>query len=133
MVRPAASENEQQSARRQMGWVCQHCHAPRFVAEQQANGVQMAELGEMKLREAEDVVRIAQDEFPGEQTVRIEELLESMKKKTLKALSLGIAHQSPDYQWWHGHPALDGLLLRIKGELTHLRRSREEKTETDKS
>lgn len=132
MVRPAASENEQQSARRQMGWVCQHCHAPRFVAEQQANGVQMAELGEMKLREAEDVVRIAQDEFSGEQTVRIEELLESMKKKTLKALSLGIAHQSPDYQWWHGHPALDGLLLRIKGELTHLRRNREEQTETDK-
>jgi len=40
-----------------------------------------------------------------------------MQDETLKALFLGVSHQSPDYHWWHGHPALDGKLLQIKGEL----------------
>jgi hypothetical protein len=30
--------------------------------------------------------------------------------------------QSPDYQWWHGQPALDGDLLRIKGAVGELYR-----------
>lgn len=113
---------EKRMVRREMGWVCQHCHAPRFVAEQQANGIKMAELGEMKLREAKRLVETARQAFPAEQLALMEQLYHEMEAETMKALRLGIGHQSPDYQWWHGHPALDGKLLRIKGELTRLQR-----------
>jgi hypothetical protein len=37
---------------------------------------------------------------------------------------LGAGHQSPDYQWWHGQPALDGDLLRIKGVIAERERRR---------
>jgi hypothetical protein len=37
---------------------------------------------------------------------------------------LGVGHQSPDYQWWHGQPALDGDLLRIKGLIAEHERRR---------
>jgi hypothetical protein len=30
----------------------------------------------------------------------------------LANVRLGAGHQSPDYQWWHGQPALDGDLIR---------------------
>lgn len=120
MVESAASDGAQRQARRQMGWVCQHCHAPRFVAEQQANGRQMAEFGEMKLREAKRLVETARQTYSAEQLTSMEQLYHEMEAETMKALRLGIGHQSPDYQWWHGHPALDGKLLRIKGELTRL-------------
>jgi len=113
---------EKRMARQQMGWLCQQCHAPRFVAEQQANGAQMVELGEMKLREAKRLVEKARQTYSVEQLTSMEQLYHEMKAETMKALRLGIGHQSPDYQWWHGHPALDGKLLRIKGELTRLMR-----------
>jgi len=45
-----------------------------------------------------------------------------MQSLHLKNLYLGIGHQSPDYQWWHGQPALDGDLLRIKGAVGELYR-----------
>lgn len=109
-------------SQQQMRWVCQHCHGPRLVQMLESNGMRMYELGEMKLREAGVLVSIAQEEFPGQASVRITTFFEAMKNETLRALSLGIGHQSPDYQWWHGQPALDGKLLRIKGELTRLRR-----------
>jgi hypothetical protein len=35
-----------------------------------------------------------------------------------------VGHQSPDYQWWHGQPALDGDLLRIKGVVAERERRR---------
>ncbi len=105
-----------------MQLMCQHCHSPRLIRELAANGERMAELGKMKLREAAWIVASAKKEFPADRTVDIEALYKTMQEKTFQALTLGIAHQSPDYQWWHGHPALDGKLLRIKGELTRLRR-----------
>jgi hypothetical protein len=46
-----------------------------------------------------------------------------MQERHLNNLYLGIGHQSPDYQWWHGQPALDGDLLRIRGALDELDRS----------
>jgi len=45
-----------------------------------------------------------------------------MQSLHLKNVYLGVGHQSPDYQWWHGQPALDGDLLRIKGALGELHR-----------
>ncbi len=111
-----------QEAGQQRRWLCQQCHAPRYIRENESNGLKMLELGEMKLREAETVVEMARMEFPAEKVARIEALYHSMESETMRALRAGIAHQSPDYQWWHGHPALDGKLLRIKGELNRLRR-----------
>ena len=32
----------------------------------------------------------------------------------LANVRLGAGHQSPDYQWWHGQPALDGDLIRLR-------------------
>jgi len=49
-----------------------------------------------------------------------------MKKmrQHLRNVYLGAAHQSPDYQWWHGQPALDGDLLRIKSLIGELLRNK---------
>jgi hypothetical protein len=33
-----------------------------------------------------------------------------------------VGHQSPDYQWWHGQPALDGDLIRIRDAMDEARR-----------
>lgn len=122
---------EAKEARQQMRWVCQQCHAPRYIHELESNGRKMLELGEMKLREAAEVVEMARKEFSADQLTRIDELYDAMKSKTMNALRAGISHQSPDYQWWHGQPALDGKLLRIKGELNRLRREREIQGTTD--
>jgi len=111
-----------QEASQQRRWLCQQCHSPRYIRELENNGSKMLALGEMKLREAAAVVVLAQKEFAAEQLSEIEALYYAMESETLTALRVGIAHQSPDYQWWHGHPALDGKLLRIKGELNRLRR-----------
>ncbi len=40
----------------------------------------------------------------------------------LNNVYLGVVHQSPDYQWWHGQPALDGDLIKIKGLISDLKR-----------
>ena len=39
----------------------------------------------------------------------------------LRNLRLGAGHQSPDYQWWHGQPALDGDLIRIRNAVSRAR------------
>jgi hypothetical protein len=36
---------------------------------------------------------------------------------------LGAGHQSPDYQWWHGQPALDGDLIRLRDGVAQATRS----------
>ena len=71
----------------------------------------------MKLREAEAAAA-------GSPDAAVAELLDAMRTVTLRDLRLGIGHQSPDYQWWYGHAALDGDLLRIKAALSDLERRR---------
>jgi hypothetical protein len=41
-------------------------------------------------------------------------LLEATERH-LRNVRLGAGHQSPDYQWWQGQPALDGDLIRLRG------------------
>ena len=118
------SEADIQEASQQRRWLCQQCHSPRYIAELESNGRKMLTLGKMKLREAAAVLALAHKEFPAAELGAIEALYHAMESETMRALRVGIAHQSPDYQWWHGHPALDGQLLRIKGELNRLRRER---------
>ncbi|MBF0180586.1 MAG: hypothetical protein HQM03_11240 [Magnetococcales bacterium] len=87
---------------------CRDCHSPRFVETWFASGEQMLEIGRMKLREAEAVVS-RHDGLPDAAGI-----LQRMQEVHLRNVRLGVGHASPDDQWWHGHPALDGDLLRIK-------------------
>jgi hypothetical protein len=99
---------------------CIHCHSPRYLQKLQANGIRMVALGQMKLREAEGLLQRARGEFTAASLDAMEGHYARMQRHQTN-LRLGVAHQSPDYQWWHGHPALDGDLLRIKGAYDRLR------------
>jgi hypothetical protein len=103
--------------------VCQDCHSPRYIARLFDNGEDMLDIGRMKVREAAGVLEQAEGEFAGAGLAAAREHFARMQSLHLKNLYLGIGHQSPDYQWWHGQPALDGDLLRIKGALGELRRT----------
>ncbi|MBF0436824.1 MAG: hypothetical protein HQL77_15830 [Magnetococcales bacterium] len=96
---------------------CRDCHSPRFVATWFATGDRMVEIGRMKVREATQAAALRDDP-----ETRI--LLQRMRDEHLRNVRLGVGHQSPDEQWWHGHPAMDGDLLRIKSLAgSHLRQS----------
>jgi len=110
-------------AREQAVAGCGTCHAPRYVAEQLAAAQRGLALGEMKRREAEALVQLARKEMNATELAQIEKLLATLRDENLRELRLGLAHQSPDYQWWLGQAALDGSLLRIKGALGEARRT----------
>ncbi len=105
--------------------VCQDCHSPRYITRLFDNGERMLDIGRMKVREAADLIAQAAGEFSEVELAAANKQLVKMQSKHLKNLYLGVGHQSPDYQWWHGHPALDGDLLHIKGAVGALRRGRQ--------
>jgi mono/diheme cytochrome c family protein len=111
-------------AREQATAGCGACHSPRYVTEQLAAAERGLAIGEMKRREAEALVELARKEMSTAELAQIEKLLATLRDENLRDLRLGLAHQSPDYQWWLGQAALDGSLLRIKGALGEARRSR---------
>lgn len=111
-------------AREQATAGCGACHSPRYVVEQLAAAQRGLAIGEMKRREAEGLVELARKEVSAAELVEIEKLFATLRDKNLRELRMGLAHQSPDYQWWLGQAALDGGLLRIKGALGEARRSR---------
>lgn len=83
---------------------CRECHSPRYVETLFESGARALDIGRMKVREAEAAAT----------TPAAQALLQEMKARSFRDLRLGIAHQSPDYEWWLGEAALDGDLLRIK-------------------
>ena len=101
---------------------CRACHSPRYTTEQNAAAQRGLAIGEMKRREAEALVAVARKELSGGELARIEKLFATLRDDDLRHLRLGLAHQSPDYQWWLGQAALDGSLLRIKSALGEARR-----------
>lgn len=103
--------------------VCRECHSPRYVNRLFSNGERMLSIARMKVREAGALLKQAAVEFSAEELAPAQEQMERMQQR-LKNVLLGAGHQSPDYQWWHGQPALDGDLLRIKGMLDSLRQRR---------
>jgi hypothetical protein len=105
-----------------MRMVCQECHSPRYITRLFDNGERMLDIGRMKVHEAAGVIEQAEGEFSGAELAAAREHLKRMQSVHLKNVYLGIGHQSPDYQWWHGQPALDGDLLRIKGAVGELHR-----------
>ena len=68
------------------------------------------------------VLTTRESEFTAEELAAAREHFVRMQSLHLKNVYLGVGHQSPDYQWWHGQPALDGDLLRIKGTVGELHR-----------
>jgi hypothetical protein len=121
----AAAHRPADAAR--MDQTCGRCHSPRYIATLRANGERMIEVGNMKQREALTLLIRARGEFPAAALAGMEAHYASLQKH-LRNLRLGVAHQSPDYQWWHGHPALDGDLLRLKGAYDDLLRGRAAKS-----
>ena len=103
-------------------WICSGCHSPRYAAEQLAAGDRLLEIGQLKMQEARAVRQRAKAE--GFELDGFDQILEKMDQRIMSNLRLGSGHQSPDYQWWHGQPALDGMLLRIKGLYSKLSRQR---------
>jgi hypothetical protein len=117
-------KTSRQEAREQAMAGCGACHSPRYVTEQLAAAQRGLAIGEMKRREAEVLVDAARKEMNTMELAQIEKLLATLRDENLRDLRFGLAHQSPDYQWWLGQAALDGSLLRIKGVLGEARRSR---------
>jgi len=102
--------------------VCQDCHSPRYITRLLANGENMLEIARKKVREAADFIDQASVDFSDPELRPARKIMKKMQLH-LTNVYLGAAHQSPDYQWWHGQPALDGDLLRIKGVLGDLYRT----------
>lgn len=69
----------------------------------------------------------ARGRYPEAELAEAVRLLVRMQAHVVNA-SLGVGHQSSDYQCWHGQPALDGDLLRIKDELSRLEQTRQATT-----
>lgn len=101
--------------------VCQDCHSPRYITYLFTNGEAMLEIGRKKVREAEHFIEQAANTFTDTELQTAKKQFKKMQSH-LKNVYLGIGHQSPDYQWWHGQPALDGDLLRIKDSISELNR-----------
>ncbi len=104
------------AARAAMQGVCGGCHAPRYIAEQLGVGDRMLDIARMKLREARDLATA----HPGNAAIAAQ--MNAMHRHG-RNVRLGAGHQSPDYQWWHGQPALDGDLLRIKAIVSDIGRA----------
>ena len=102
--------------------VCQDCHSPRYITRLLSNGESMLEIGRKKVREADALIKQAESEF-SEAVLEPVRLQMVKMRQHLHNVGLGVGHQSPDYQWWHGQPALDGDLLRIKDSISELRRA----------
>lgn len=96
--------------------VCGACHAPRYVTEQLAAGTRLTEIARAKVREAEELAA----RHP-EGATAVSGHLESIRRH-LANVRLGAGHQSPDFQWWHGQPALDGDLIRLRHTVAHAMR-----------
>ncbi len=101
--------------------VCQDCHSPRYITRLFENGEAMLEIARKKVREADAFIEQAEKTFS---EVELEPAKKQRQKMQhhFKNVHLGVGHQSPDYQWWHGQPALDGDLLRIKDSISELHR-----------
>ncbi|MBW9264971.1 MAG: hypothetical protein K1565_05540 [Candidatus Thiodiazotropha sp. (ex. Lucinisca nassula)] len=94
-------------------WICAGCHSPRYVREQFSNAQRQLEIADLKLEEGNALIAAISDP----KTDALSELGQSLNHHRKNVL-YGVGHQSPDYQWWHGQPALDGDLIRIRDAIS---------------
>jgi hypothetical protein len=118
----AVGADERERVQDIMRAVCQDCHAPRYVTTLFDTGERMLDIARMKVREAAVLMAKARGSYQPATLEDAEKQILEMKARHLKNVYLGIAHQSPDYQWWHGQAALDGDLIRIRGVIDQARR-----------
>jgi hypothetical protein len=97
---------------------CLNCHAISYINRLNDNAASMIEIARMKVREARQLLAEYANEHHAPADAQLTSLMQAMEKH-LRNVYLGAFHQSPDYQWWHGQPALDGDLLRIKGIISN--------------
>ena len=90
-------------------WICAGCHSPRYVREQFSNAQRQLKIADLKLGEGNALIASVTDS----KTDALYESRQSLNRHRKNVL-YGVGHQSPDYQWWHGQPALDGDLIRIR-------------------
>lgn len=101
--------------------VCQNCHSSRYITRLFSNGESQIKIARMKIREANKLIKQASKQFSNTELADVKHQMEKMQQH-LENIYLGVSHQSPSYQWWHGQPALDGDLLRIKNAIGELYR-----------
>jgi len=116
------ADSELEAVQDKVQSVCQDCHSPRYVARLLENGEAMLEIARKKIREADRLIEQAAGEFSEQALMPARQQMIKMRQHLLN-VHLGVGHQSPDYQWWHGQPALDGDLIRIKGVISALRQA----------
>jgi len=87
------------------------------------NGDSMLEIARKKVREANALIKQAEKTFSNKEMAPAEKQFKIMQQH-LRNVDIGIGHQSPDYQWWYGQPALDGDLIRIKDSISELYRNK---------
>lgn len=106
------------AAGERLALICGGCHAPRYVRRQLESGERLLAVGALKRREA---IEVAERHPRGRGA-----LAETLKQveRHIRNLRLGAGHQSPDYQWWHGQPALDGDLIRLRERVAEALRER---------
>lgn len=126
---PSGAEKSREAMREALEEACLDCHSPRYVAVLFAAGERGLEIGRMKVREAEALLEslAPPPPLPATEPEAARELrrrVAIMRDQSLKSLRLGLAHHSPDFQWWYGQAALDGDLLRVKAALSRLRRQK---------
>ncbi|MBU0498819.1 MAG: hypothetical protein KJ558_09020 [Gammaproteobacteria bacterium] len=105
--------------------ICGGCHSPRYARMQLEAGRRLVEIAELKTAEALALIDGAPD-ADCEELQRLKERVEDHARN----VRLGAGHQSPDYQWWHGQPALDGDLIRIRDRIATARRRGRVSTKT---
>ena len=109
---------------------CRDCHSARYVGVLAASGGRTMEIARLKVSEAEGILEktlIDAVATETDETADVEELhrrAEAMRLRSMNDLWRGIAHHSPDYQWWYGQAALDGDLVRVKAVATKIWRKR---------
>lgn len=100
---------------------CLDCHAPRFARTWFQSGEGMIAVSRMKIREGRAVAAVIDQEGSPDAIQKKNRLMQQVGRHG-RHVRLGVFHHSPDHQWWHGHPALDGDVLRLKGVLGDIRR-----------
>ncbi len=98
--------------------VCISCHSPRYVRELFSSGERQLKIADLKLAEGLELI-MGSSLLPNNKLEKLGFDLHTHQQN----IRLGIGHQSPDYQWWHGQPAMDGDLIRIKDIISKSRRT----------
>ncbi len=98
-------------------WICTGCHSPRYVRKLFDNAERQQAITDLKAAEALGLLAAAKALLPEKRAT-----LHKSLRGHLRNVRLGLGHQSPDYQWWLGQPALDGDLIRIRQHVDTARR-----------